>query len=68
MFIFENLLHFTNGRNENNQQIFQLVMPKKRNWIKIAIIMIVFAVPHFSLLYYSSVLENLIRVIFYIII
>jgi hypothetical protein len=42
--IFENLFHFTNGRNENNQQIFQLVMPKKRDWIKIAIITVIFAV------------------------
>ena len=42
--IIENLLHFTNGRNENNQEIFQLVMPKKRDWIKIAVIMVVFAI------------------------
>ncbi len=41
--IIENLLHFTNGRQEN-QKIFQLVMPKKRDWIKIIIIMIVFAI------------------------
>jgi hypothetical protein len=41
--IIENLLHFTNGRQEN-QKIFQLVMPKKRDWIKIVIIMIVFAI------------------------
>ena len=41
--IIENLLHFTNGRQEN-QKIFQLVMPKKRDWIKIAVIMIVFAI------------------------
>jgi hypothetical protein len=41
--IIENLLHFTNGRQEN-QKIFQLVMPKKRDWIKIAVIMIIFAI------------------------
>ncbi len=41
--IIENLLHFTNGRQEN-QEIFQLVMPKKHDWIKIVIIMIVFAI------------------------
>ena len=40
--IIENMLHFTNGRKENDK-IFQFTMPKKRDMIKIAIIMIIFA-------------------------
>jgi len=40
--IIENLLHFTNGRKEN-EKVFQFTMPNKRDWLKIVIIMIVFA-------------------------
>ena len=40
--IIENLLHFTNGRKEN-EKVFQFTSPNKRDWLKIAIIMIVFA-------------------------
>jgi hypothetical protein len=40
--IIENLLHFSNGRNENDK-IFQFTIPNRRDMIKIVIIMIVFA-------------------------
>jgi Na+/melibiose symporter-like transporter len=40
--IIENLLHFTNGRKEN-EKVFQFTMPNKRDWLKIIIIMVVFA-------------------------
>jgi len=40
--IIENLLHFTNGRKQN-EKVFHFTMPNKRDWLKIAIIMIVFA-------------------------
>lgn len=40
--IIENLLHFTNGRKEN-EKVFQFTSPNKRDWLKIIIIMIVFA-------------------------
>ena len=40
--IIVNMLHFTNGRKENDK-IFQFTIPKKRDMIKIVIIMIVFA-------------------------
>ncbi len=40
--IIENLLHFTNGRKENDK-IFQFTIPKKRDMIKIVIIMVIFA-------------------------
>lgn len=40
--IIENMLHFTNGRKENNK-IFQFTSLKKRDLIKIVIIMVIFA-------------------------
>ena len=40
--IIENMLHFTNGRKENDK-IFQFTSLKKRDLIKIVIIMVIFA-------------------------
>jgi len=41
--IVENLIHFTNGRKPN-ERVFQMTMSERRDWMKIVIIMLVFAI------------------------
>ncbi len=42
--IIENYIHYNIGRNREKEEFISLSMPTKKDWIKIIIIMIVFAI------------------------
>jgi hypothetical protein len=42
--IIENYIHYNIGRNRNKEEFIALSMPTKKDWTKIIIIMIVFAI------------------------
>ncbi len=42
--IIENYIHYNIGRNREKEEFISLSMPTRKDWIKIIIIMIVFAI------------------------
>ncbi len=42
--IIENYIHYNIGRNREKEEFISLSMPTKKDWMKIIIIMIVFAI------------------------
>ncbi len=42
--IIENYIHYNIGRNREKEEFISLSMPTKKDWTKIVIIMIVFAI------------------------
>lgn len=42
--LVENLIHFTHGRVPENESIIKITKPNKKDWLKIVIVMIIFAI------------------------
>jgi hypothetical protein len=42
--IIENYIHYNIGRNREDLQFIKLSMPSKRDWLRIVVIMIIFAI------------------------
>lgn len=54
--LIENLIHYNIGRHTNDKEFIIITNPSYRDWIKIAIIMIIFGLLQGFLTYYLNYL------------